>query len=116
VPWLDREKVRKYQREWRKRKRLEDTLWHEHEKALKREYGHPEYYADWHHKRADENERHWRFTMQEVARMQKEHSELVEFYAVSAKELLNPDFVFVLAGRRHYENLHSPLPKWGNDA
>jgi hypothetical protein len=108
------EKKRKYQREWRRRKRAEGGEWHEREKATKRRYGHPEFDGvRGMETRAHINEQRWRFNMMYVARMQKHTREWLEqFTIVSQKELLCPEFIFVHGWKRSYENLHSPLPSW----
>jgi hypothetical protein len=63
--------------------------------------------------RADRSERHWRFSMWEVARMSKE---IREMHCMTTLQLINPEFVFIYQGKRHHEFLNEPLPQWrGND-
>jgi hypothetical protein len=62
-----------------------------------------------HYKRAQENEKAFRFEMWEVARVK--NSEFWEFTSmVTRKQLENPEFIFKYQGRTVYENLRSPLP------
>ena len=112
MSWLDVEKKRKYQREWRRRKRATDPAWHEHEKEAKRAYGHPEFVGAQALETLERlRERRWRFTMQEVARVRGgTMRELLDnLTTINQKELYSPTFIFEYKGVRTWENLHSLL-------
>jgi hypothetical protein len=65
--------------------------------------------------RANENERNWRMGMH--ARATPEVNELIRtMTVVNMRDLQAPQFIFVLGGKRCWENLYSPLPSFSSRA
>lgn len=114
MPWIDLDARRRYQREWRKRKRREDPIWHEKEKAAKRDYGHPEFEGlQGLETRANLNERRWRFHIWELSHVNPVTKDVLQHLTQRTfLEISNPIFYFELNGKLQRECLNEPLPKW----